>query len=203
MFVLDDFFLAADRTLIFAYDGVRVVRRCERATIDKYCDQDSDLLDGHRLLLNSNNAKWSICTWHGHFLYVGCPSSLFIVLTATGFLTTYSSSFVLKTGFFVYVLLVSVLVLLSVAISCLSAFSLIRVNFAKRRLGNMRRNMLPEKSEVIADGKVNDFAPSGCLDSTGLNQGTSVDRWAALLIFGRQKIDEHILFILSFRDEVQ
>lgn len=61
MFALYVFFLAFDGVSFFAHIDVRVVARCLRCLLDRYCSRDAVLVDGHRMLLNANADDQTVC----------------------------------------------------------------------------------------------------------------------------------------------
>lgn len=131
---------------------------------------------------------WTLIMWYGpsalgrDLLYVGLSVvfALF-VLTASGYLSTFSSSSVLNSGVSRTRLSKFYLYLFCAAVNCLSVYSLMSFKFAKGRLRNMQTETLPDKSKWIADGKSSFVAPGKFLDGTKLNEDTPVNRWTCLL----------------------
>lgn len=96
--VVDNPFPAFDDISFLAYTGIRIVGKCERFPIDRYCTGNSGLVDCQSMLLNANNAIWPI-TLGSNFSNVGLSVAFeFFVPTTSSTLSTNTSSFIVKTG---------------------------------------------------------------------------------------------------------
>lgn len=177
MFVNEGSFLAFVAISCFAYTGARDVEECVPCSVGGYYIRNV-------ILWVACLCCWTLKMWNGPYarginlLYVGLSVlAKLLDLTARGGLSTNTNSFGLKTGFFVRVdCNRAYFAFERRSINC-QPFALLKANLAKTQSHNRRRNILQDKLNGIADGKLIVFASGGWPASTRLNGDTAMDRW--------------------------